>query len=270
MITSDHGHNAKQSAQIAATAISEQTGIAQHDVALVLGSGWAAACDQIGETAWEADTTALPFFAPSTVPGHGGLVRSVRRGEQNVLLFMGRTHLYEGHGVDAVAHPVRTAAATGCQTIIFTNGAGSLNPDWSPGTPVLISDHINFTATSPLPGASFVDLTDLYSTRLRRACKDINPALPEGVYIQFRGPQYETPAEIRMARSIGADLVGMSTAIEAIAAREAGMEILGISLVTIFAAGMTGDALNHDEVLANGAASAQQLGRLLAKVLDRI
>jgi purine-nucleoside phosphorylase len=187
-----------------------------------------------------------------------------------VLVFVGRTHLYENHGVDAVAHPVRTAAAAGCRSIIFTNGAGSLNPSWSPGTPVLISDHINFTAQSPLHGPAFIDVTDLYSARLRRLCRQIDPTLDEGVYIQFRGPSYETPAEIRMARAMGADLVGMSTAIEAIAARHAGMEILGISLVTNLAAGMTGEALNHTEVLDNGARSSRRIGTLLSAVLDQI
>ena len=257
-------------ARIAAIAIAERSGIARHDVVLVLGSGWAAAADQIGDTVWESQTTDLPHFAPSTVPGHGGVVRSVRHGDLHVLLYMGRTHVYEDYGVDAVAHPVRTAAAAGCRTVVFTNGAGSINPEWTPGTPVLISDHINFTGTSPLRGATFIDLTDLYSNRLRALCREIDPQLTQGVYIQFRGPSYETPAEIQMARAMGADLVGMSTALEAIVAREAGMEILGISLVTNLAAGMSGDPLNHDEVLANGAASAERLGGLLARVLDRM
>jgi purine-nucleoside phosphorylase len=259
-----------EAARIAAAAIAERAGTSRHDVALVLGSGWAAAADQIGDTIWESHTTDLPHFAQSTVPGHGGIVRSVRHGDLNVLLYMGRTHVYEDHGIDAVAHAVRTAAAAGCRTVVFTNGAGSMNPGWLPGTPVLIHDHINFTGTSPLHGATFIDLTDLYSSRLRAICHEIDPDLPQGVYIQFRGPSYETPAEIRMARGMGADLVGMSTALEAIVARESGMEILAISLVTNLAAGMTGDPLNHDEVLANGAASAERLGGLLARVLDRL
>jgi hypothetical protein len=138
-----------EAARIAAAAIAERAGTSRHDVALVLGSGWAAAADQIGDTIWESHTTDLPHFAQSTVPGHGGIVRSVRHGDLNVLLYMGRTHVYEDHGIDAVAHAVRTAAAAGCRTVVFTNGAGSMNPGWLPGTPVLIHDHINFTGKSP-------------------------------------------------------------------------------------------------------------------------
>ncbi len=257
-------------ARQAAQAIGERSGTPQHDVAIVLGSGWGSAAEALGDVVWEQESARLPHFVGSTVPGHGGRVRSIRRGDSNVLLFMGRTHLYENHGAVPVAHQVRTAAAAGCHTIVFTNGAGSLNPAWLPGTPVLISDHINFTGASPLDGATFIDLTNLYSLRLRELCRTVAPELDEGVYIQFRGPAYETPAEIRMARTMGADLVGMSTALEAIAARESGMEILGISLVTNLAAGMTGDALNHEEVLAHGNASAQRLGGLLASVLDTL
>jgi purine-nucleoside phosphorylase len=169
-----------------------------------------------------------------------------------------------------VVHGVRTAAAAGCRTIVLTNGCGGLNPDWVPGTPVLISDHINMTGDSPLRGATFVDLTDLYSARLRALCMRIDPTLAEGGYLQFRGPQYETPAEIRMARLLGADLVGMSTTLEAIAAREAGMEVLGMSLVTNLAAGMTGEPLNHEEVLAAGKLAAERMGRLLATVVGQL
>jgi purine-nucleoside phosphorylase len=259
-----------ENARLAAEAIGDGSGITSHDIAIVLGSGWAGAAEALGPTTWELPTDELPHFARSSVPGHGGRVGSVSRGDHKLLLFMGRTHLYEGHGVAAVAHPVRTAAAAGCRTIVFTNGAGSLNPDWTPGTPVLISDHINFTAASPLEGASFIDVTDLYSQRLRHLCRSIDPALDEGVYIQFRGPSYETPAEIRMARSMGADLVGMSTAVEALAARQADMEILGISLVTNLAAGMTGEALNHQEVLDHGSRSAHRIGTLLCAVIDAL
>jgi purine-nucleoside phosphorylase len=165
---------------------------------------------------------------------------------------------------------VRTAAAAGCGVIVLTNGCGGLDPSWSPGTPVLISDHLNLTGRSPLAGARFVDVTDLYSARLRALCQQVDPGLPEGVYAQFPGPHYETPAEIRMVRTIGGDLVGMSTALEAIAAREAGMEVLGISLVTNLAAGMTGEPLDHEEVLTAGRAAATRMGRLLADVVSRL
>jgi purine-nucleoside phosphorylase len=153
---------------------------------------------------------------------------------------------------------------------VLTNGCGGLDPAWAPGTPVLISDHLNLTATSPIEGADFVDLTDLYSPRLREMCREVDPTLDEGVYVQLPGPHYETPAEIRMIRTIGGDLVGMSTTLEAIAARQAGMEVLGMSLVTNAAAGMTGEPLNHEEVLEAGRSAATRMGELLAAVLPRV
>ena len=247
----------------AAAVLAEKTGVASHDVALVMGSGWLPAVDALGEATAELTTTDLPGFAPPAVQGHAGKIRSVRAGDKNLLVFLGRTHFYEGRGVAAVVHGVRTAAAAGCRTIVLTNGCGGLDESWQPGTPVLISDHINLTATSPIEGANFVDLTDLYSSRLRALCKEVEPSLDEGVYVQFPGPHYETPAEIRMVRAIGGDLVGMSTVLEAIAAREAGMEVLGISLVTNLAAGITGEPLNHAEVLEAGKAAASRMGELL-------
>jgi purine-nucleoside phosphorylase len=198
------------------------------------------------------------------------VVRSVRTGDRALLVFLGRTHLYEGHGVRPVVHGVRTAAAAGCTVAVLTNGCGGLDERWQPGTPVLIRDHINLTATSPIEGAHFVDLTDLYSRRLRALCAEVEPSLDDGVYAQFPGPHYETPAEIRMVRAMGGDLVGMSTALEAIAAREVGLEVLGISMVTNLAAGVTGEPLNHEEVLAAGNAAASRMGRLLGSVVPRI
>jgi len=254
-------------AAAAAQALARATGIESHDVALVLGSGWVPAADLIGTTVADLPVTDLPHFAPPAVAGHAGRVRSVDADGTKVLVLLGRTHYYEQRGVEAVAHGVRTAAAAGCRTIVLTNGCGGLNPSWTPGTPVLISDHINLTGASPLRGATFIDLTDLYSSRLRTLCRELESSLPEGVYAQFRGPQYETPAEVRMAGIMGADLVGMSTALEAIAAREAGLEILGLSLVTNLAAGMTGEPLNHAEVLEAGRAAAERMGRLLAQVV---
>ncbi len=254
----------------AAEALARLTGVEHHDVALVLGSGWVPAVDLIGETVADLAVTDLPHFAPPAVAGHAGRVRSVRSGSTRALVFLGRTHYYEGRGVEAVVHGVRTAAAAGCRVVVLTNGCGGLDPSWSPGTPVLIGDHINLTSASPLRGATFIDLTDLYSQRLRQVCRAIEPGLPEGVYAQFRGPQYETPAEVRMARTLGADLVGMSTALEAIAAREAQVEVLGISLVTNLAAGMTGAPLDHHEVLEAGRAAAERMGRLLARVVSAL
>ena len=254
----------------AAAVLAEKSGVASHDVALVMGSGWLPAVDALGDATAELATTDLPGFAPPAVQGHAGKVRSVRAGDKNLLVFLGRTHFYEGRGVAAVVHGVRTAAAAGCRTIVLTNGCGGLDESWQPGTPVLISDHINLTATSPIEGAHFVDLTDLYSSRLRALCKQIEPSLDEGVYVQFPGPHYETPAEIRMVRAIGGDLVGMSTVLEAIAAREAGMEVLGISLVTNLAAGITGEPLDHAEVLEAGNAAASRMGDLLGAIVPRV
>ncbi|MDT0201941.1 purine-nucleoside phosphorylase [Nocardioides sp. AE5] len=254
----------------AATELARRTGVEHHDVALVLGSGWLPAVDALGEVTSEVDAADLPGFAPPGVAGHSGKVRSVRAGNRNLLVFLGRTHFYEGRGVAAVVHGVRTAAAAGCRAIVLTNGCGGLRETWQPGTPVLISDHINLTATSPIEGANFVDLTDLYSPRLRALCSEVEPELDEGVYVQFPGPHYETPAEVRMVRAIGGDLVGMSTTLEAIAAREAGLEVLGISLVTNLAAGISPAPLNHEEVLEAGRAAATRMGDLLGRIVPLI
>ena len=184
--------------------------------------------------------------------------------------FSGRTHYYEGRGVAAVVHGVRTAAAAGAKTLVLTNGCGGLNAEWAPGTPVLLRDHINLTAATPLTGATFIDLTQAYSGRLRDIAHEVDPDLPEGVYAQFPGPQYETPAEVRMAKLLGADLVGMSTTLETIAAREAGLDVLGISLVTNLGAGISATPLDHAEVIAAGKAAEPRLRGLLAGLLDRL
>ena len=254
----------------AAQRLAELTGVERHDVALVLGSGWLPAVDALGEATAEISTTDLPGFSDAAVAGHSGKIRSVRSGDKHLLVFLSRTHYYEGKGVRAVVHGVRTAAATGCRTIVLTNGCGGLKETWTPGTPVLISDHINLTGKSPIEGAHFVDLTDLYSSRLRGLCREVDPSLDEGVYVQFPGPHYETPAEIGMVRAIGGQLVGMSTTLEAIAARQAGMEVLGISLVTNLAAGISGEPLNHEEVLEAGRAAASRMGDLLGRIVPRI
>jgi purine-nucleoside phosphorylase len=257
-------------AEQAAATLAERTGVERHDVALVLGSGWLPAVDALGETVAELDADEVPGFAKAAVAGHSGKIRSVRSGDVSALVFMSRTHYYEGRGVAAVVHGVRTAARAGCRTMVLTNGCGGLNPAWSPGTPVLIRDHINLTGQSPLVGANFVDLTDLYSARLRAICQEVDASLDEGVYVQFPGPHYETPAEVRMAGILGGDLVGMSTALEAIAAREAGLELLGISLVTNLAAGISDSPLDHQEVLEAGRAAAERLGALLSRILPRL
>jgi purine-nucleoside phosphorylase len=251
----------------AASAIARATGVLHHDVALVMGSGWAPAAERLGQPTAEIDVSTLPGFSAPVVAGHSGTILSVPIGDKRALVLLGRTHLYEGRGVGAVVHGVRTAVATGARLVVLTNAAGGLRQDMSPGDPVLIADHLNLTAVSPIAGANFVDLTDLYSPRLRTLARTIKPALAEGVYAQLPGPHFETPAEIRMLRTMGADLVGMSTVLEAIAAREAGAEVFGLSLVTNMAAGMTGEPLNHEEVLATGRAAAVAMGDLLAELI---
>jgi len=240
------------------------------EVAIVMGSGWAPAADAFGAPEAAVRIADLPGFTPPTAIGHGGEIRAVRVGDRRVLLFLGRTHLYEGRGIEPVVHGVRTAAAAGVRTVVLTNAAGGLAPDHRIGQPVVISDHLNLTARSPLVGAEFVDLTDLYSARLRALAKEIDPSLAEGVYAALPGPHFETPAEIRMLTTLGAQLVGMSTALEAIAARAAGMEVFGLSMVTNAAAGITGEALDHREVLEAGQAAAGRLGAFLVELIGRL
>ncbi|MHA6624700.1 purine-nucleoside phosphorylase [Pseudonocardia sichuanensis] len=253
----------------AAAAIAEATGVDTHDVAVVLGSGWRPAADVLGAPEHELAMADLPGFRPPGVAGHTGTVRSVRVGERRALVLLGRTHLYEGHGVEPVVHGVRTVAAAGCRTVVLTNAAGGIRDGMRVGEPVLISDHLNLTSLSPLVGPRFTDLTDLYSPRLRALAREIDPQLTEGVYVGLPGPHFETPAEIRMFRGLGADLVGMSTVLEAIAARAEGVEVFGLSLVTNLAAGITGEPLDHHEVLAAGAASAGRMGELLRDLISR-
>jgi purine-nucleoside phosphorylase len=248
----------------------------EHDVAVVLGSGWAPAADAIGAARAEVPLTELGGFPEPTVAGHTPTVRSVSAGPQRVLVFLGRVHLYEGLPPVTVVHGVRTAVTAGCRTVVLTNGAGGIRPGLAVGQPVLISDHLNLTGKSPLTGPApsvgqrFVDLTDLYSPRLRVLARVADPSLTEGVYAMLPGPHYETPAEITMLARLGADLVGMSTGLEAIAARQLGAEVLGISLVTNLAAGLAGHGLSHAEVVDVGRTSASRMGTLLAAILPRV
>ncbi len=258
-------------ARQAAGQIAELTGVERHDIALTLGSGWGKAADLIGETTATIPATEVVGFSKPALEGHVGSLRSVLLPSGRRALVIGaRTHYYEGHGVRRVVHSVRTAAATGARTMILTNGAGGIKEHWTPGTPVLISDHINLTADSPLEGATFIDLTDLYSARLRAIAHEVEPDLDEGVYCQFRGPHYETPAEVQMAKAIGGHIVGMSTALEAIAAREAGMEVLGMSLITNLAAGIQKTPLSHEEVIEAGRATEGRIGGMLARIVGAL
>lgn len=258
-------------AATAAAEIAERTGVDHHDIALTLGSGWGKAADLIGETTATIPAEQITGFSKPALEGHPGTLRSVLLPSGKRALIIGaRTHYYEGHGVRRVVHSVRTAAAAGATTMILTNGAGGIRETWRPGTPVLISDHINLTADSPLEGATFIDLTDLYSARLRAIAKSVEPSLDEGVYTQFRGPHYETPAEVQMTKAIGGHIVGMSTALEAIAARQAGMEILGLSLITNLAAGIQKTPLSHEEVLEAGREAEPVISALLARIVEQL
>lgn len=257
-------------AQESAATLAQLSGIDRHDVAIVMGSGWSDAAAHFGSPTFECQTTDLPGFLPPAVEGHAGAVRSYEVGNRRLLMFLGRTHLYEGRGMEPVVHPVRTAVKAGVRVVILTNACGGINTSYKVGQPVLIKDHISFTAASPLSGATFVDLTDAYSKRLRALVKEADPSLEEGVYAHWRGPTYETPAEIRMMRTLGADLVGMSTVPETIAAHAMGAEVLAISLVTNAAAGVTGEKLDHHEVIAAGKAAADRMGKLLKDVVARV
>src|SRR4029453_7958059 len=245
----------------------ERFKITQLEIAFVLGSGWSAATDDLGQPIGSCELAELPRFAKPTVIGHGGALRVVSTiTGRTAAIFTGRTHLYEGCGVNQVVHGVRTAVCAGAKVIVLTNGCGCLNWEWPPGSAVLIRDYINLTGTSPLAGARFIDMSMAYSARLRDLARSVDPDLPEGVYVQFRGPQFETPAEVRMAGTLGGDLVGMSTTLETIAARELGAEGLGFSLVTNLAAGISSEPLSHDEVLAAGREAAPRLRRLLGGI----
>jgi purine-nucleoside phosphorylase len=256
-------------ASAAAEAIAAGTGVPEHDVAIVLGSGWIDAVSGIDQVGEDVMLSSLPGFAAPTAVGHGASLRSLRAGDVKILAFTGRSHYYESRDVDLVAHAVRTAAAAGCRTVVLTSASGGIADDLSPGDLVLISDHVNLTGQSPLLGANFVDLTDLYSARLRELCRAIDPSLREGVYAGYWGPNFETPAEIRAYKILGADIVGMSTVLEAIAAHAAGMEVLGLSLVTNLAAGL-GGRLDHTEVLATAAGSVERMRELLTQLLPRL
>lgn len=264
-------------ARMAASALAVATGADRHDVAVVLGSGWRPAADAIGEATVELSPTDLPGFPPPAVDGHGGEVRSIAVGDRRVLVILGRVHAYEGHELADVVHGVRTAVIAGCETVVLTNAAGGLGADLEIGQPVLISDHLNLTGRSPLTGPApdadlgprFPDLTDAYSARLRSLARSLDHTLVDGVYAGVVGPHYETPAEIRMLQLLGADLVGMSTVHETIAAVHLGAEVLGISLVTNLAAGL-GPALDHGDVLTVAGESADRMGSLLRALVGAL
>lgn len=265
--------NAQELARAAATQVADRLGEG-FDVAVVLGTGWDDAVAELGETAEQMSTGDVVGFPASRVAGHSGTVASVTAGDRRLLVFRGRVHLYEGNSAAAVTHGVRTAAALGCGVAVLTNAAGGLRAGYRVGMPVVISDHLNLTGASPVEGTEwgtdrFVNLLGAYSSRLRAVAAEVDPETPEGVYAGLRGPHFETPAEIHVLRVMGADLVGMSTVLETIAARHCGLEVFGVSLVTNLAAGMADEGPSHQEVLDAGAAAGARVGRLLRGVIDR-
>jgi purine-nucleoside phosphorylase len=265
------------SAAVSAAALCRQAGVDRFDAAVVLGSGWLAAADAIGPAERELSLADIGGFKQPSVQGHTQSVRFIKMGQLRLLVYLGRIHLFEGHDPHAVAHGVRTAVAAGCRVIVLTNAAGGINPGYAVGQPVLISDHINLTGRSPLSGplppqvpSRFTDLTEAYSARLRGLARELEPSLAEGVYAGVPGPHFETPSEIRMLAAAGADLVGMSTVMEAIAARHLGAEVLGISMVSNPAAGLSDKPIDHQDVLAATGGSAARVGALLAELLPRV
>lgn len=266
--------NARQLAAEAAAQIGDRLG-GGFDAAVVLGTGWDDAVAELGELEAQISVAELAGFPASRVEGHGGTVGAVAAGDRRLLVYRGRVHLYEGNSAAAVTHGVRTAAAAGCGVVVLTNAAGGLRAGYRVGHPVVISDHVNLTGESPVAGTEwgtdrFVNLLGAYAPRLRAIAAEVDPATPEGVYAGLRGPHFETPAEIHMLRVMGADLVGMSTVLESIAARHCGQEVFGVSLVTNLAAGMADEGPSHQEVLDAGAASGARVGRLLRGVIDRL
>jgi purine-nucleoside phosphorylase len=261
----------------AAAALRDRLGT--HRVAVVLGSGWAAAADDLGSVVGALPSHELPGTPAPTVVGHEGTVRSVRLaapdGEVPALVISGRAHLYEGHPTATVVHLVRAAVMSGCDSVVLTNAAGSLRPEVGVGTPVVVADHLNLMGVDPMVGVAppdgfpsrFVDLTDLYDADWRAALRARRPDLVEGVYAGLLGGSFETPAEIRMLRVLGADLVGMSTVLEAIAAHHLGARVIGLSLVTNLAAGLQAH-VDHLEVLDAARAATAELRDVLGAALD--
>lgn len=270
------GSDPMSAATRAAAEIADRTGAEAHDVAVVLGSGWAGALDHLGADGQEHDLSSFTGFRAPSVAGHRDILRSIEIDRRHILVLGGRSHLYEGASAAEVVHGVRTAALAGCRAVMLTNAAGSLRPEWEPGEVVIISDHLNLTGASPVVGPSigdtdrFCDMSNAYSARLRGVARLVDPTLPEGVYAALLGGNYETPAEIRMLRAAGADLVGMSTVLETIAARHMGLEVLGISLVTNLAAGVGEQLVSHAEVLETGRNAIDRVGVLIGGVLRNL
>lgn len=239
------------------------------EVALVLGSGLSSMAAHLtgGEAVPFSAVEGMPI---STVAGHEGRLYAGDVEGVPTLVFAGRVHLYEGFSIEETTYPIRAAIGAGCRTVILTNAAGAINRELEVGAPCMISDHINLTGRSPLLGSNddavgprFLDQSAVYSPELRAAARAADPSVPEGVYAGLLGPTYETPAEVRMLRTLGADLVGMSTVLEAIAARYLGARVAGMSLVSNQAAGLSDSPLSHEEIAAAAARAGERIAPLL-------
>lgn len=249
--------------------------IPRSDVAVVLGSGMSEIARSLLPGSPTIPYSDLGGMAAPTAGSHEGALYAGEVEGLRTLAFAGRLHLYEGHPVTTVVQPVRLAAGAGCHTIVLTNAAGGIDRALEVGSIALIADHLNLTGTNPLfghedAGTRFLDLTEVYDRELRALARSVDDTLHEGVYAGLLGPVYETPAEIRMLRTMGADLVGMSTVLEAIEARRLGLRVLGLSLVTNAAAGLSHTKLEHEEVSAAGRAAAPSLERLLRGLIAQL
>jgi purine-nucleoside phosphorylase len=252
------------------------------EIAIVLGSGLGMMVDQLVDRVVIPYAT-IPHFPIPSVEGHAGhlVVGRIGRVGTSVLMLQGRFHYYEGHDLDTVTFPVRVLRRLNLRTLILTAATGGIRPDLGPGSVVCISDHLNLIGANPLRGFNderfgprFPDMSEVYSQRLRRIAADVankrGVELKNGIYACLPGPSYETPAEIRMLRTLGADVVGMSTVPEAIVARHCGIEVVAFALATNFAAGVTEATLSHEEVIEEGRKAGPSLGRIIEGLVDRL
>jgi purine-nucleoside phosphorylase len=237
-----------------------------HDILVILGSGLIDTAEALGASGPSIPLATLPFFPRYTATGHHATAWSVCIGSKQVLIFGGRCHLYEGIDLEEVVHPLRTGIAAGCSTVILTAAVGGINVDLPTGAVVAVSDQINLTGRTPLIGPDFIDMVDAYSPALRSlalATPGIAPPA-EGVYVQVVGPQFETPAEVAMMRTLGADVVGMSMAIETITARQAGAQVLGLAVVT------NGAATSEHDIAQAGQAACPTVAKIVRHVVESI
>ena len=246
--------------------LARRIGVEHHDVLVILGTGLSTVAERLGASGPSIPLATLPFFPRYTATGHHAQGWSVRLGDKTVLVFAGRCHAYEGIDLSEVVHPLRTGIAAGCSTVILTAAVGGIREDLVTGSVMAVADHLNLTGRSPLSGPEFVDMVGAYAPGLRAEALATPgvPALATGVYAQVLGPQFETPAEIRMLRTLGADVVGMSMAFETIAARHAGAEVLGLAVVTNEAAGASSGTA---DIAAAGAGAVPVVAEIIRHVV---